>query len=269
MSRIAKAFARRLGLGGKSFVPFLPLGFPSLAASASLIVDLDRAGADILELGLPFSDSLADGPTIQHAYHQALAAGVTVGAALDLVAEVRPKLEAPIVLMCCYNLIHKMGILPFAARARQAGIDGVIAPDLPLEESEPLRRELDHSGIDLIGLVSPTTPLSRAVRISRASSGFVYYISRKGVTGVGGEVSDEVAQAITALRSRTSRPVVVGFGISSPAQAAVVARGADGVIVGSALVDLLSAHPAGEGGRLLVELAHEFRRALGGAQASR
>lgn len=262
MNRIDIATANSRSTGRKLFIPFLPIGYPSMAATSELMAALEEAGADLIELGVPFSDSLADGPTIQFAYHEALRAGLRVGAALDAIQVERTRRGVPFVLMCCYNIIHRAGLGAFVQRAGRSGIDGFIVPDLPFDESTDLSSLLSSEGLCLVNLIAPTTPASRVRRIAKSSTGFVYYISRKGLTGVGDQMSPDVSGSVSLIQRHSSVPVIVGFGISKPEQAADVARTADGVIVGSALVEILRngrlADPVSE----VAKFAREIRAAL-------
>jgi tryptophan synthase alpha chain len=269
VSALRQRFDELRRSGRKGFVPFLPLGYPSLTGTSRLIDALERAGADALELGMPFSDSLADGPVIQAAYHAALAAGLEVDELLSFVGRERRQRELPVVLMCCYNLVHRIGLDRFAARCAAEGIDGLIVPDLPIEESAPLAGELARRDVALVNLVSPTTPARRAARIARASSGFVYYISRRGVTGMRELLDADVEATVLDLKRHSRLPVLVGFGISTPEHASAVARVADGVIVGSALVSAIARHHRGGYVEAVARLARQFRRAVDRGGASR
>lgn len=239
MNRLEKTF-KGLGKDGrKALVPFLPIGYPDLAGTAKLLELCEDAGADAVELGVPFSDSLADGPVIQAAYHHALAQGLTVDAVFDWLGEQRERRAVPFALMCAFNLTHRLGLDVFAARCRKAGVDAVIAPDLPVEESAHLRKELAGKKVCLVNLVAPTTPARRAHRIARSSSGFLYYISRRGVTGTREDLDADLRLVVLDLKRHAKVPVLVGFGISTPEQAHAVSQVADGVIVGSAIVSVV------------------------------
>ncbi|MBI4864485.1 MAG: tryptophan synthase subunit alpha [Candidatus Riflebacteria bacterium] len=262
MNRIDATF-RTLGqTGARAFIPFLPLGFPTLETSGMLLDALERAGSDLVELGVPFSDSLADGPVIQSAYHTALAAGVTVSRLFDFLEARQRRSDAPLVLMCCYNLIHRMGIDRFLALCARAGLDGVLVPDLPIEESGPLRSAARGAALALVNLVAPNTPVGRARRIARASAGFVYYVSRRGTTGVRESLDPGLEAAVRDLKTHSRLPVVVGFGISTPDQAAAVAAVADGVVVGSAIVRSIQAHLDADPVASTEALARRFKEAV-------
>jgi tryptophan synthase alpha chain len=201
---------------------------------------LDRAGADIIEVGVPFSDPLADGPVIQRASERALAAGTTLSSTLELVGSLRDQVRAPMVLFSYANPIHRMGYDTFARRAADAGVDGVLTLDLPAEESAELRLALRASGIDMVFLLSPTTSMARMELAGRLGSGFLYAISRLGVTGAQHRLAGGVEQLVARIRQASSLPVAVGFGMSKPEHVREVGRWADAVVVGSALVQLIA-----------------------------
>lgn len=239
MSAIAEAFARCRREKRAAFVPFLVAGDPTLQGSEELYDALAEAGADLLEVGVPFSDPIADGATIQAAAQRALAEGATLERVLGLVSRLRSErgLRLPIVLFSYFNPIHAYGVERFAEHAAGCGVDGVLAVDLPPEEAagsylEALRRH----ALDPIFLLAPTSTAARVKQVARAGSGFVYYVSRAGVTGERGSVRRELAKEVRALRKRLRLPVAVGFGVSTPEQVRAVAKLADGVVVGSALV---------------------------------
>jgi len=207
-----------------------------------LVGEAARRGADVIELGIPFSDPLADGPVIQRATQRALAAGVTLPRVLELVREMRGEVAAPLVFLTYYNPILAFGLKAFCRTAVEAGIDGVIVADVPPEEADPLRAEAEPAGLDVVQLVAPTSTPERMRKIARASQGFIYMVSLTGVTGERSTLAPELAAQLRALRNITTKPICVGFGISTPAQAAEVGRAADGVIVGSAIVRLVEQH---------------------------
>jgi tryptophan synthase alpha chain len=225
--------------GNKAFVPYVTSGDPTLARTRELWHALDRAGADVIEIGIPFSDPLADGPTIQRASFRALRNGTTLGAVLDDLAEERSSLGARTVVFSYYNPILSMGLDEFARRAGEAGVDGVLVPDLVPEEAEPLKAALAPRGIDPVFLVAPTTPDERLALIGRASPALVYAVSLTGVTGARTELPAELSGFTARCRRHIASPLVVGFGIATPEQAARVAGLADGVVVGSALVKIV------------------------------
>ena len=261
MNRLEKMFKQVGKDGGKAFVPFLPIGYPDLEGTAKLLAAVEDAGADAVELGIPFSDSLADGPVIQAAYHHALSRGLTVAAIFSWLEEQRAKRKIPFALMSAFNIAHKLGLPEFASRCARAGIDAVIAPDLPVEESAALRRELTAKKVCLVNLIAPTTPARRAHRIAKASTGFVYYISRRGVTGTREDLDADLRLVVLDLKRHAKVPVLVGFGISTPDQAHTVSQVADGVIVGSALVSTVKENLKRDYVKAAGKLARELRRA--------
>lgn len=244
MKRIDKKFTGLKKKGEKALVAYLTAGYPDLGTTGEIILALDRAGVDVLELGVPFSDPTADGPVIQGASHAALRNGVTLARILDLVADLRGSTEMPVILFSYYNPIFVFGTERFAREAAAAGVDGVLVVDLPVEESAELRKNTDEAGLDFITLIAPTTGIDRAKKMLKGASGFIYYISLTGVTGSGMPVIDEIRDRVSAIRKMSDLPVVAGFGISNPAQAREIAAAADGVVVGSAFVRLIGEHAA-------------------------
>ncbi len=242
MSRLDATFARLRGAGERALVAYFTAGDPSLAATAELVREAARQGADVIELGVPFSDPLADGPVIQRAAMRALAGGTSLVRVLETVADLRRDVDAPLVLLTYYNPVLAFGLPAFAGAAVKAGVDGVIVADLPIEEAEALRVETDATGVDLVQLVAPTSTGPRMRRIARQSRGFIYLVSLTGVTGERRELPSELAAQIRALRLVTTKPVCVGFGIGTPEQVAMVGELADGVIVGSAIVRCVEDH---------------------------
>jgi len=243
-SRLDATFGALRARRERALVAYFTAGDPSLAITRKLVVEAARRGADVIELGIPFSDPLADGPVIQRATQRALAAGVTLPRVLELVREMRGEVSAPLVFLTYYNPLLAFGLKAFCRTSVEAGIDGVIVADLPPEESGPLRAEAVAAGLDLIHLVAPTSTPERMRRIARASEGFVYMVSLTGVTGERAALAPELTQQLRALRAITTKPVCVGFGIGTPDQAALVGQLADGVIVGSAIVRLVEQHGA-------------------------
>ncbi len=228
---------RRLGEGA-AFVPYLMAGDPDLATTEAMLLELSAAGAACIEVGIPYSDPLADGPTIAAAGARALAAGVTPADVLALIARARERGCAPIVAFSYYNPIDRYGLTRFADAARAAGAVGVIVPDVPFEEAAPLRAALHARALLYPVLIAPTTPLERARRLCASATGFVYVVARLGVTGADrGFEGAVLAERMAALRSVTDMPLALGFGIARPEQVRVAARLADAVIVGSALID--------------------------------
>jgi tryptophan synthase alpha chain len=242
--RIETAFESLRAAGRTGLVTFVSAGDPDLPRSADVLRALDAAGADVLEVGVPFSDPLADGPVIQRASERALAAGATLERVLDLVGTTRADLRAPVVLFTYANPVVRMGLERFARRAAGAGVDGVLVLDLPIEEADGLRGALDACGLDTIFLLSPTTTRARIERAAALGRGFLYGISRLGVTGVRDQVSDGARELAGRVREVTAMPLAVGFGISRPEHVAEVGRWADAAVVGSALVRVVADHGA-------------------------
>jgi tryptophan synthase alpha chain len=246
--RIEEAFARAKGERRAAFIPYVTAGDPSGDATLDVCRALASEGADVIELGVPFSDPLADGPVIQRACERALASGMTLSRALDLAARLRAEIETALVLFTYVNPILKMGLDRFAATAASAGIDGVLATDLPDEEATELRAALRARGLHLITLLAPTSGEARIARLAKNAGGFIYCISRTGVTGERSEIPPGLAGEVAQIRKTTSTPVAVGFGISTHDQFRKVAAIADGVVVGSAIVRAVEegkADPAG------------------------
>jgi tryptophan synthase alpha chain len=264
MSRIADTFARIRAEKRTGLVTYLTAGDPSLARTADLLFALQGAGADVIELGVPFSDPLADGPVIQRATERALAAGTTLSGVLDLVAGVRAPLAAPLVLFTYANPIARMGFAQFADRAARAGVDGVLLLDVPIEEADQIHALLDARGIDTIFLLSPTTTAERIARAAALGRGFLYGISRLGVTGVRDQVADGAGALAARIRQATDLPLALGFGISRPEHVAEVGRLADAAVVGSGLVQVIA--EAGDS-EALVPNVDAYVRWLKGAPA--
>lgn len=240
MGRIEEAFARLRERGEGGLIPFITAGDPNLAVTEELVPALAEAGADLVELGIPFSDPMADGPVIQAASERALAAGTTLRGVLEMVARVRRRTQVPIVLMGYYNPVLSFGPERFAREAAAAGVDGILLVDLPPEEAGEIRGYLTESGIRYITLLAPTTPVERRVRLAAEGEGYLYYVSMTGVTGVQRIDPGAIGAEVAALRDSSPIPVAVGFGISSPADARAVAGFADAVVVGSALVKIIA-----------------------------
>lgn len=242
MSRIAKRFAALKAADCAAFVPFITAGDPDGDTTAALLEGLPHAGADLIELGVPFSDPMADGPVIQVSSQRALAAGMSMLKVLDLVRGFRKKdNETPIVLMGYYNPIHAYGTAKFVKDAAEAGVDGLIVVDLPPEEDAVLRLPAAASGLDIVRLATPTTTGARLPQVLDGASGFLYYVSIAGVTGTKNFAEDEVRSAVERLQAASGLPVAVGFGIKTPENAAFIARVADGAVIGSAIVEKLAA----------------------------
>ncbi|UCC25499.1 MAG: tryptophan synthase subunit alpha [Gemmatimonadales bacterium] len=254
VSRISRAFQDRAQGGKAALIPYVTAGFPDLDVTDRILDGLVEAGADIIELGIPFSDPLADGPTIQASSFRALQNGVRVEWVLERLRAFRSRHDVAVVLFTYLNPVVHYGPERFCRDARQAGADGLLLTDLPAGADPGLEETVRGSGLELIRLLAPTTPLERVPEVAAGGSGFLYYISRTGVTGASAELRQELANEVAQVREAAELPVAVGFGISTPEQAASVAGIADGVVVGSALIHALEA-----GG---VEGAVEFVRAL-------
>jgi tryptophan synthase alpha chain len=255
MNRIVAKFAQLKSAGKKGFVVYIGAGDPHLDATRKLALAFDQAGVDVLELGVPFSDPLADGPVNQQAAQRGLASGTTPAKVLAAVAAIRQDSQIPVVLYIYFNLIHKAGLEKFIAQSAQAGVDGLLVLDLPPEESDNYEALMRQHGLCNIYLVAPTTPEDRMEFIVKRGSGFIYYISREGVTGMQSQVAGNLAAQIAKIRAHTSLPIAVGFGISNPDQAKLVAREGDACVVGSAIVNQVAEHG---GSPALVETVSAF-----------
>ena len=240
MSRITKTFNRLKQSRGKALIPYLMAGDPSLEATKKLVMELEEAGADIIELGVPFSDPLADGPTIQKASERSLQKGTTLRKVLTLVKQIRKDSEIPLILMTYFNPVFKFGIEPFIKQAVKAGVDGVIIPDLIPDEAADFTRLAKKYKLDTIFLLAPTSTRERINKIAKASTGFIYYVSITGITGSRLSISKIMKKTLNSIKSISSKPVAVGFGISNPDEASTVSKLADGVIIGSAIVKLIA-----------------------------
>jgi tryptophan synthase alpha chain len=236
VSRIAETFARLRAEGRRGFIPFVTAGDPDLATTRAIVVELARAGADVVELGVPFSDPMADGPVIQHSSERALQNGVSLADVLALVRDVRRESGVPVVLFGYFNPLLQFGLERFCEEASGAGVDGVLVTDLVPEEAEEFSRQLARREIDMIFLVAPTSTDARLSMIAARASGFIYAVSRAGVTGARVDVSAEAEKLVGRVRALSGLPVAVGFGISTRDQVAEVWRYADAAVVGSALV---------------------------------
>ena len=240
MNRIEESFARLKREGKKGFIVYIGAGDPNLDATHKLALAFDKAGVDILELGVPFSDPLADGLVNQLAAQRGLESGTTPPKVLETVAAIRKQSQIPIVLYIYFNLIHRVGVERFISDAARAGVDGLLVLDLPPEESADYETFMRKAGLCHIYLVAPTTPDDRIELIVKRGSGFIYYISREGVTGMQTQVAANIAQQVAKIRAHTDLPIAVGFGVSNPEQARLVASSSDAVVVGSAVVDQIA-----------------------------
>ncbi len=261
MNRLERKFAFLKSDGRSALIPYIMAGYPDDLATVTLITALAGAGADVIEIGIPFSDPLADGATIQKASEVALAGGVTTDKVLAFVREARCVTEVPLVVMTYYNIILRYGLKRFAAAATAAGADGVIIPDLPPEEAEAWKHVASEQDLSTVFLVAPTSSEERIRSVADASTGFVYCVSLAGVTGGRRELSDGLPGFIKRVKNMTSKPVAVGFGVSTPKQAGELSRLADGVIVGSALIDKMAAGGL-EGAASAAEFVTELKAAM-------
>jgi tryptophan synthase alpha chain len=235
MSRIDRTFELLKKRGQSALIPFIMAGDPDIKTTEALVFKMAEAGADIIELGVPFSDPLADGPTIQAASQRALQNGVNLKDIFSLTERLKP-IDIPLVLMTYFNPVFRYGIREFAEGCQRSGVDGVIIPDLPPEEAGPWIQEARRMGLDAIFLIAPTSPPGRIRLVSRCSRGFIYYVSITGVTGTREKLPEELELAVKAVKEQSKKRVAVGFGISTPEQAKRISLFADGVIVGSAIV---------------------------------
>ena len=240
MNRIEERFAHLKRAGQKALVVYIGAGDPHLEATRQLALGFDRAGVDILELGVPFSDPLADGLVNQLAAQRGLASGTTPPKLLATIARIRQESEIPIVLYVYFNLLHRCGVETFINDAARAGVDGLLVLDLPPEEADTYEALMRQAGMCAIWLVAPTTPEDRIAQIARRGTGFIYYVSREGVTGMQAKVAGNLAERVALIRAHTPLPIAVGFGISNPEQARQVASAADGAVVGSAVVNQIA-----------------------------
>lgn len=269
MEKLNKKFCALHKKNKKAFIAFIMAGDPDIETTERLIDELSRDGADIIELGVPFSDPLADGPTIQAASARALAHGLSLNSAIKFVGKLRKRIDIPLVLLSYYNPIYRYGAKRFIKDSGASGVDGIIVPDLPPEEGEDFFNDANHSGLATILLASPTSTQKRLKRIAELSSGFIYYVSLTGTTGARERLPQDIIHNVRQLKAITDKPVCVGFGISTPQQAGHIARVADGVIVGSAIIKLIEqninppkARPAKGGRKDLIECIGDFVRQM-------
>ena len=240
--RIKRRFRELRARGEAALIPFIVAGDPDLDTTRKLVIEAEARGADLIELGVPFSDPMADGPANQRALARGLGAGASIAAILSMVSELRTQSQIPLILFGYYNPIFHYGCERLCADAAKAGIDAILTVDLPPEEAGELRKPARANGLDLIYLLAPTTPLDRSRIVARSASGFLYYVSVTGVTGARTHLDSGIAEHMREIRSVTDLPIGVGFGISTPEQAAQVATMADAVVVGSAISLLIETH---------------------------
>lgn len=240
MNRIDQAFKELKRKNKKALIPYIMAGDPDLDSTKDLVAELESTGADIIELGVPFSDPLADGPTIQRASERSLQHGTTLRKVLALVKEIRKHSQIPLILMTYYNPVFKFGIQRFVKEAVSAGVDGTIIPDLIPDEADDFISTAKQHGLDTIFLLAPTSTQERIRKVSKASNGFIYYVSITGITGSKLAMGTAMKNTLNSIKTLSKKPVAVGFGISNPEEASAAARLADGIIIGSAIVKLIA-----------------------------
>jgi tryptophan synthase alpha chain len=263
MSAIDRLFEQLRAQGRKALMPFVTAGDPDLDFTAAVLQQLDACGCHLCELGIPYSDPIADGPVIQASYTRALDHGTHLADIFEMTARVGPMLSMPVVSMVSYAIVFRRGIASFVATAKAAGIAGAIVPDLPVEEARELAEVCRHEDFSLIQLVAPTTPRERAIRIAESSTGFLYYVSVAGITGERTQLPPDLAENVAWLRARTPLPICIGFGISQPEHVKQLAPVADGLIVGSAIVRRIAEAVRQPREQVLAEIGAYVRQLLG------
>ena len=258
---IADVFAALRPRGEIALMPFIPAGYPDLPTTEAALQALEAAGANLVEIGFPFSDPIADGPVVQESFTVALSKKLKIGQVFESVARVRAKVSIPLVSMVSYSIVYRFGVDRFVATAKQAGFDGLILPDLPPPEAQAICERVWAGGLDTILLVAPTTAPERRAEIAKLSSGFVYYLSVSGITGERDQLPPDLAENVRRMKELTDRPVCVGFGISKPAHVAQLRGIADGAIVGSAVVKRMTEH-AGDGAQAIAKAVSAYCRDL-------
>ena len=239
MSRISQTFERLRSEGEKALIPFITAGYPDLHTTEKLIFVLEKNGADIIELGVPFSDPMADGPIIQIASEHSLENRTTLMMILELIRRVRVKTNIPIILMGYYNPFFKYGLKRLSKDARKIGVDGILTVDLPPEEASEMKRQMVNAGLDMIFLIAPTSDDARIKLITKNATGFIYYVSLTGVTGIRSKLDKDIGRQLNVINKSTHLPIAVGFGISNPNHAKSVSKWADAVVVGSAIIKII------------------------------
>src|SRR3989338_6443165 len=263
MNRIQKKFQSLRKQGKKALIIFITAGDPNLKKTEDFIYAFEKSGVDLIELGVPFSDPVADGPVIQASSQRALQRKASLKKILKLVGRVRKKSQIPILLMSYFNPIFRYGLKRFAQDAQASGMDGVIIPDLPPEEGKEIGPVLKRRQMDLVYLLAPTSNRDRQRMVTRASRGFIYYVSLTGVTGMRKSVASDLQHRLTSIKRQTKLPVCIGFGISTPRQAKAASRFADGVIIGSAIVHAIMTYPKLGAAKFSEKFIRPFARALG------
>ena len=264
-SRATRAFADLRARKQLGFMPFIPAGYPDLATTEAALPAMEAAGANLFEVGFPFSDPIADGPTVQESFTVALSKKLKIADVFESIARARPNVSVPLVSMVSYSIVYRHGVDRFVSLAKQAGFDGLILPDLPPPEAQSICDRVRAGGLDTILLVAPTTTPQRRAEIARLSSGFIYYLSVSGITGARDELPPDLPQNVRQLKGLTDRPVCVGFGISKPAHVAQLRGVADGAIVGSALVKRMKGRLNDGPAAVAAEAAGLTRELLAGA----
>lgn len=267
MSAIDRLFENLRAEKRKALMPFITAGDPDLDFTADVLKQLDACGCPLCELGIPYSDPIADGPVIQASYTRALDRKTHLADIFEMTRRVAPMLSMPIVSMVSYSIVFRRGIASFVAEAQAAGIVGAIVPDLPVEEAEPLAEVCRREDFSLIQLVSPTTPRERAIRIAESSTGFLYYVSVAGITGERTRLPADLAENVAWLRARTSLPICIGFGISQPEHVRQLAPVADGLIVGSAIVRRIAQADRQPRDQVLAQITDYIRQLLGALES--
>jgi tryptophan synthase alpha chain len=241
MSAIDELFKRLKSANEKAFMPFITAGDPNLELTEQLILELDKTGCHLVEIGIPYSDPIADGPVIQASYTRALNHGTRLNEVFEMLKRVTPRIKMPVVTMVSYAIIFRIGIDQYLQRAKEVGVSGAIVPDMPVDESETLAAKCREQDFSLIQLITPTTPRERAVEIAEQTTGFIYYVSVTGITGERNELPTDLVSKLQWLRRRTDLPICVGFGISQPSHVQLLGPVSDGLIVGSAIVRRIAA----------------------------
>ncbi len=267
MSAIDTLFQSLRSQGRKAFMPFVTAGDPDLDFTAAVLRELVARGSSMCELGIPYSDPIADGPVIQASYTRALDGGVHVGDIMDMLGKTTPELPAPVVTMVSYSIVYRIGLAEYVARAKAAGVAGAIVPDLPVEESDALAEVCRNKDFSLIQLITPTTPRDRAKRIADQTTGFIYYVSVTGITGERTELPPEIVDNVAWLRDQTDLPICIGFGISRPDHVKMLSPVADGLIVGSAIVRRVAEAATRSRETVLSEIGNYVEELLGAMES--
>lgn len=266
MNRVDKKFSELKSKKKPAFIPFITAGDPDLQTTKALILDFEKRGADIIELGIPFSDPIADGTIIQASYYRALLRETKVAQILDMVSELRRKSEIPIVSMVSYSIVFKCGYEAFIEKACKAGLDGITIPDMPVEENDDIFELAKQRDFKIVCFIAPTTTNERMSLIAQKSQGFLYYISVVGITGIRDSLPEDVIQNINKLKQMTTTPVAVGFGVSTPEHAKLIGSTADGVIVGSAIIKEIEKYSKESSEKLVCKVGEFVGQLISGAK---